>query len=95
MAIKKIISETRYLYAVIRRVEYEKNRAKCVFVFTEEREIEENSLIHRDEFAFQPLDSEQSYFQIETLDGAGENVVRAAYLWLKTHKPIFQGWEDA
>ena len=94
MALKKQSSNGRHLYAKVSRLEFKKDNASCVDVFLELRDDQTLDVIQADSFRFYPLDSEQYHFLLSAQLPDGENPIKSAYLYLKAHKAMFEGWED-
>lgn len=96
MALKKSISKTEYLYARVKRVNYEKNQAHGIFLHIEKRLVETDEVILVDEMLIRPLqiEEQQKNFNLQVLQQMDNDVIKSCYEYSKSFVPFFIGWED-
>jgi hypothetical protein len=92
MAIKKQIDGNFYLYGVIVRMEYSKDRPMAVAFSI--RKLDSSGQIYDIDTTHYSLPEVYEEFGIEALSEEGNNLYKAFYIWLKQHKPIFSDWVD-
>ena len=96
MALKKTISPEKYLYARVKRLNYEKGMCFGAFIHVEHRDAQTDEVGLVEEYFFTPpqIPEIEALFSVEHMSGESENVLKSAYVYLKQHNSVFLGWED-